>query len=232
MNPTLRRDVLWVCATLLALLAWDFTGLDQALIHRYGDASGFAWREHWLTRDVLHQGGRGLGWVVFAALVLNIFRPLAFARDLSRSERVWWLATTVLCLLTIPTIKHFSLTSCPWSLAEFGGTARFVSHWRLGVPDGGGGGCFPSGHASAAFSFISGWFALRQARPPAARWWLAATLVAGLVFGWAQMMRGAHFASHTLWTAWLCLAVTTLAYHVAARWRSLPAAQAPSGKPT
>ena len=39
------------------------------------------------------------------------------------------------------------------------------------------------------------------------RWWLAGVCVTGLLFGWAQLARGAHFASHTLWSAWLCWAV-------------------------
>jgi membrane-associated PAP2 superfamily phosphatase len=33
---------------------------------------------------------------------------------------------------------------------------------------------------------------------------LTAILVLGALFGWAQLARGAHFASHTLWSAWLC----------------------------
>jgi membrane-associated PAP2 superfamily phosphatase len=31
--------------------------------------------------------------------------------------------------------------------------------------------------------------------------------VFGLSLGIAQQLRGAHFMSHTLWTAWFCLAV-------------------------
>ena len=32
----------------------------------------------------------------------------------------------------------------------------------------------------------------------------AAALLAGFSLGLAQQVRGAHFMSHTLWTAWLC----------------------------
>ena len=41
--------------------------------------------------------------------------------------------------------------------------------------------------------------------------WLAAVLVAGSLFGWAQLARGAHYPSHTLWTAWWCWVVCSLA---------------------
>jgi len=104
----------------------------------------------------------------------------------------------------VSSLKSLSATSCPWDLAEFGGVARYASHWALGMVDGGGGRCFPAGHASAGFAFVGGYFALRRRQPRAARLWLAASLAAGLVLGGAQQVRGAHFMSHTLWTGWLC----------------------------
>jgi len=78
------------------------------------------------------------------------------------------------------------------------------------VRDGGSGGCFPAGHASAGFAFIGGFFALRHTLPRTARRWLAGALAAGLVLGLAQQVRGAHYMSHTLWTAWLCWASAAL----------------------
>ena len=48
------------------------------------------------------------------------------------------LGTTVACAALIPLIKRLSATSCPWSLAEFGGSVvQFVPHWVRGVTDGG-----------------------------------------------------------------------------------------------
>jgi membrane-associated PAP2 superfamily phosphatase len=112
-------------------------------------------------------------------------------------------------------LKQLSLTSCPWSLAEFGGSARHVSHWAWGVADGGEGRCFPAGHATAAFCFLPGYFALRAAAPVAARRWLLAVLGAGAVLGVVQVMRGAHFASHSLWTGWFCWAFALAALQAA-----------------
>jgi membrane-associated PAP2 superfamily phosphatase len=107
----------------------------------------------------------------------------------------------------VPAIKRVSLTSCPWDLAEFGGAAQYVSHWRWGVGDGGAGHCFPSGHAAGAFAFLSGYFVLRPHEARWARRWLIGVLVVGALFGTAQLVRGAHYPSHTLWTAWLCWAI-------------------------
>jgi len=217
---TAWRDGLWVVAALLLLLAWDLSGLDMPLARLYGSLEGFAWRDHWLTGGVLHAGARRLAWVVFGVLLLGLWSPLPFVRDLSQRERIWWLATMLLCVALIPLLKRTSWTSCPWSLAEFGGAAQYVPHWVLGRRDGGPGGCFPSGHASTAFAFMAGWFALRERQPRAARLWLIVTVAAGLALGWVQMMRGAHYLSHSLWTALVCWLVTLLSFYGSRGWRA------------
>ena len=214
MSSTQRLSVstgrdLWITLVGAALLlAWDSSGGDLALIRLYASAQGFPLREHWFTSTVLHQGGRWLGFIVLAALLLNLWRPWTPA--LRRAERWRWVGLTLLCLLLVPAIKQISPTSCPWELREFGGVAAHVSHWRWTAVDGGRGHCFPSGHATAAFAFISGWFVLRAAYPRAARAWLAAVMITGIAFGWGQMARGAHYASHTMWAAWLCWTLCAL----------------------
>jgi membrane-associated PAP2 superfamily phosphatase len=82
------------------------------------------------------------------------------------------------------------------------------------LDDGGGGHCFPAGHASTGFAFIAVYFGLRQAGVLAARKYLLMAVLAGFVLGLSQQMRGAHFMSHTLWTAWLCWTVGGISHHL------------------
>lgn len=208
-----RLDLVVALGALALLLAWDASGLDLWAVRQVAGPDGFAWKNHWFTRDVLHEGGRAAGWLLFGVLLLGVWKPLPWARDLPRAARVWWVVATLVCVSVIPLLKARSLTSCPWDLAEFGGVAQYVSHWARGAVDGGPGRCFPSGHASTAFGFLSGWFVLRGYAPRAARWWLAGVLVAGVLFGGAQMMRGAHYPSHTMWTGWICFALCALMSH-------------------
>ena len=49
------------------------------------------------------------------------------------------------------------------------------------------------------------------------RQWLLAVLWGGLALGLTQTLRGAHFPSHTLWTALVCWGVA-LANHQVFRW--------------
>jgi len=204
-----RRDAAVAALGLALLLLWDVSGADLPLTRQFGNPQGFAWRDAWLTRTLLHDGGRLLGWALLAAMLLALCR--APAGGPARPERLRWLGAVLVCLLLVPALKRFSLTSCPWDLAEFGGVAAHVSHWRLGVADGGDGHCFPSGHAVAAFAFFALYFQWRRSRPALARGWLIVVCGVGLLFGLAQLARGAHFASHTLWSAWLCWTVCTLA---------------------
>lgn len=203
--------------SLLALLAWDLSHLDLWAMRLAGDANGFALREAWVTRVLIHEGGRLLSYGAMGFIVLLNLSPRLLPA-LRTTERRWWLLTTLVCLGVISLIKRFSLTSCPWDLAEFGGVAHYVSHWVLGTPDGGGGHCFPSGHASAAFAYLAGGWALARAYPRAARAWVLACVGLGVVYGLGQMLRGAHYPSHTMWTGWICWAVTVAAAQ-AARWR-------------
>lgn len=198
------RILVWTIGCLLCLLAWDASGLDLALARWFGGTQGFPLREHWFTVGVMHELARRLAWALVAVLALSIWFPWGTLRGISRAARIQWVVSTLLALLLVSSIKHASATSCPWDLAEFGGPAQYVSHWAWGVWDGGGGKCFPAGHASAGFAFLGGYFALRPEKPrPARSWWLFAVFT-GLLLGFAQQVRGAHYMSHTLWTGWLC----------------------------
>ncbi len=208
-----RHDAAFLLAGFAAIVAWDLTGLDLPISRLFGDAHGFAWHDQWFAERVLHDGARWIGWLLGAVLLVNIWQPLPFARATSRPVRVWWAVTTLVAVGLIPLLKTVSLTSCPSSLAEFGGTARYVSHWALTVTDGGPGRCFPSGHATAAFCFLAGYFALRDRAPRAARRWLIATIACGTVLALVQVVRGAHYVSHSLWTAWWCWALAVISWH-------------------
>lgn len=199
-----RRLLLWTLASLACLIAWDASGLDRMLAHAFGDGDGFSWRNNWFLVHVMHEGARRLGWVCALALVLAIWWPFGVLARVDRRRRLQIAVTTLVGLAVVTAVKYTSATSCPWDLAEFGGVAHYVSHWAWGAVDGGAGKCFPGGHASAGFAFVGGYFALRGSEQRAARIWLACALGLGLILGFSQQMRGAHFQSHTLWTGWLC----------------------------
>lgn len=208
-RPELRRDLALLLAALLALAFWEWLGADLWLIRGYGSPEGFALQHHPLFSKVLHEGGRLLAWVMIALLAWDAWA----LRWSGPSRRLRWAAIALVLLATvmISTFKRLSDTSCPWDMLEFGGQWPYVPHWLLQVRDGGPGRCFPSGHASAAFAFLLAWAVWRPFNAVLARRMLVLVLLLGSLFAWAQMARGAHYLSHSLWTAWLCWAMALLA---------------------
>ena len=200
-----RRLLLLTAVAALALLAWDASGLDMAVAGWAGGPDGFAWRRHWLLSGLMHDGMRLLAWALALALCLGVWWPWGPLRALPVSRRLQLAAGVLVATAVVSLLKSVSPASCPWDLAAFGGVARPVSHWAWwSAPAGAAGHCFPAGHASAGFAFVSGYFAFRPHAPALARRWLLAALGAGLLLGLAQQWRGAHFMSHTLWSAWAC----------------------------
>jgi membrane-associated PAP2 superfamily phosphatase len=202
----LRLGALTLVALVL-LLAWDATGGDLALARLAGTPMGFPWRDNAFLVRVMHESAKNLSWLFVIALFAGIRWPLGVLRQLPVRGRAQLAFTVLLSVLAVSLLKHASHTSCPWDLKEFGGVASHVSHWAWKVYDGGAGGCFPAGHASAAFAYLGGYFVLRRVAPRAALVWLGVALAAGLALGLSQQLRGAHYMSHTLWTAWICWVV-------------------------
>jgi membrane-associated PAP2 superfamily phosphatase len=210
-----RLDVGMVALGLMLLVAWDLSGIDMSIARWFGGSLGFPLRDsRWALAS--YDAGRLVAWIVVPMLFASLWFTLPGFRKVDRAQRAWWLLTTIACLVAIPLLRSRSSTSCPWSITEFGGSVPYVSHWWRQI-DAGPGRCFPSGHASTGFAFFAGFFALRGVDRAMARRWLAGAIALGLLAAITQTLRGAHFVSHSLWTAWICWTMTTALHH-AWRW--------------
>lgn len=103
-------------------------------------------------------------------------------------------------------LKSQSDHACPWNMLQ--PTVQGFM-WNMHLKHGH---CFPGGHASTGFALMTGFFVYRLQQPKKAYFYLIAGLILGFAFGWAQMMRGAHFLSHNLWTAWMIWALNVISY--------------------
>jgi|GEM_PF-338916 len=190
------------------ILLWEWSGADLQIMSLLADRHGFELRHDWWLRIVLHDGLHTVSVLCYFALIIAIWQPFGFMRATSRLQRMEMFSGVTAALLAISLIKHFSLTSCPWDLTEFGGMARYVSHWAWGIGDDGPGRCFPSGHASAGFAFLAlalpGLLSASAAQREKGRRMFYLMLLFGLVCGVTQVLRGAHYPSHVLWTGLIC----------------------------
>jgi membrane-associated PAP2 superfamily phosphatase len=196
-----------------AILLWVFetTRLDMRLADVFYDAGirDFPLRHHWFFANVLHHG------LKYAAMALGV---AAFALSIAgmRGKLPWLPPRNALAaglgMLLIPLgtslLKHLTNRHCPWDVTDFGGYAPYVG-LLADAPSGiVRGACFPAGHATAGFVWMVWAVTLRPQGLRPARLVLAGALLLGFVMGAGRMAQGAHFLSHTLWSAWFAWAVS------------------------
>ena len=193
----------------LAPLIWwlfDATALDRMLIGWYYDASArsFPLRDDVLMQNVMHNGLKmvvvAIGMALACAYLLSYLQPQIVPQ---RRRILWILAGMCGATGLVSLLKHYSLMHCPWDLAEYGGYAPFHALFAMLPPDTVPGRCFPSGHASGGFALLAFYFGLRDTDAKRARIMLFVGFALGLLMGWVQVMRGAHFLSHVVWSAWV-----------------------------
>lgn len=119
--------------------------------------------------------------------------------------------------VAISLLKRASSSHCPWELERYGGSAPYIRllEWMpAGIEPGH---CLPGGHASSALWLVGlAAFWLPQ-HPRKAMCMGASMLLFGVGVGWVQQLRGAHFLTHTLWSAWIACAIVMLNYSLAKR---------------
>ncbi|MDO9450275.1 MAG: phosphatase PAP2 family protein [Rugosibacter sp.] len=195
------------------VVVYPFTGWDQWFIAPYYSALAHAFplRNDHFMQVVMHAGLKDV--VIGAAmLVLAIFLLSFKVKKLMsyRRQSAWVLLGMVLADSAVSLLKQQSIHACPWDVMQYGGDKPWLSLFAV-LPDGvAPGHCFPAGHASAGFALMAFYFAMRDTKPVCAKFVLLFALAYGFVMGWAQMMRGAHFFSHTVWSAWVVWMVLLL----------------------
>ncbi|HYD61433.1 MAG TPA: phosphatase PAP2 family protein [Noviherbaspirillum sp.] len=201
----------------LILLLFDATPLDGLLIAPYYDAAthAFPLRDDPFIQNVMHSGTKlvviGIAIAVFGAFLLTFILP----HWAQHRRRLLWLGAGLAgSSLMVTLLKQCSALHCPWDLAAYGGYAPFhglLDRFPAGTA---AGRCFPGGHASGGFALMAFYFAWRDTHRGIACVFLVAGLMAGMVMGWAQMMRGAHFLSHNVWSAWVVWTFLSVQYTV------------------
>lgn len=130
-------------------------------------------------------GHEWVKYVLIAMYCSMLISAVMVAHPKSRNQRletsknyITIFAVALISIILIALFKSQSNLMCPWDAAQPQGMTVV---WSLISKVGH---CFPGGHASAGFALLS-------------------AILLGMLMGWTQMLRGAHFFSHNLWTGWL-----------------------------
>ncbi len=220
---------LLIFAAAIVLIEWQ--NLDWRLAHRLFVEQDEAWplRKAFLTETLIHKRGHDLS--VAAWLAVLVTWLVALKRESLQPWRKplgYLLLSVLLSTLLISWIKSWSNIDCPWDTIGLGGDRSYIRVFEARPASLPHGRCFPGGHASGGYAWMALYFFFLMIRPHL-RWrGLAIGVGAGLVFGIAQQIRGAHFVSHDLWTAMLCWMVAFGLYRVFQRNNIVAAPTSPS----
>lgn len=180
--------------------------LDRSVADYFYSIQGnsWAWKESWIAEDFFHKGGRSLS-ILLALALLGMVIASRFSFWLSPHKKplLYFFVATAGGSLLISLFKSTLAVSCPWEFDRYGGDLLYVNVFKQLVLRNGEG-CFPAGHASAGYAWISAYFfgVYYQSRW---RWpGLIIPLLVGLVLGVVQQIRGAHFISHDIWSLAIC----------------------------
>lgn len=199
-----------VCAAMLAGLAGTSVDLRLADAMFDSGAGDFPWRHAWLAEQFSHVLlKRALVALALACIVLalwDVIRPGPWSA-LRRLQLRIVAASAVLVPLIISCLKRASSSHCPWDIDRYGGTAPYVALFEAMPAGVAPGHCMPGGHAASALWLVALCVLFLPARPGRAAAAFVVLLAAGIGVGWLQQLRGAHFLSHTLWSAWIACAV-------------------------
>lgn len=205
-------------SALLILWIGQFTDIDVALADLAFDKATrtFPMQHAWLAETFNHVILKTvLSAIAALVIVLALWDAVRPSRHWGGSRRIG-LRTVAMSAVLVPSVitvfKRFSTSHCPWDLQRYGGSEPYVRLLEWMPAASSPGHCMPAGHASSALWLVS----------IAAFWWphnrwkgigvAIAMLCIGIMVGWMQQLRGAHFLTHTLWSAWVACAMVLVIY--------------------
>lgn len=210
----------------LLFFGLELTGLDLWISGHFYSPGHKQWPydQNWLAETAIHIGGRYFIYM-FAAVVfmglLASFRPASDFKSY-RKPLCFLLLASVLGPVVISMLKNHTHIYCPRDLSIFGGNKPYIRLFDKVTTPSVIGHCFPAAHAGSGFTFVSLYFFFKVLKRELRFYGLYFGLLLGLVFGFAQQARGAHFFSHDVFAFavdWLsCLSVFILFFRKQIVW--------------
>jgi membrane-associated PAP2 superfamily phosphatase len=201
-----------VAVLLGSLAVFELTGVDLWLQDHFYNAATHRWlvdEKEPVGRAIFYNGPKALVWVIALTALVFAAGPVRWRNRWQLNRRGLWLG--LLVIATVPALagvgKKYTNVFCPSEIRRYGGDvayARLCEPYPADDKPPRRGGCFPAGHASGGFALM-GLLAVRNTRR-----WRNGAIASALFLGWwmgtYQMLKGAHYLSHTVTTmlvAWI-----------------------------
>lgn len=200
---------------LLMLLIYPYTSLDTRIADLFFDVQlhQFTFKKDPFLVVWMHVG---LKWLI-VTVALACLVPALLSYRLAglkpyRLSFMWVFAGMVISTAAVAILKHYNQHGCPWDITLYGGHLPLFGLFTTAPAGVEAGRCFPAGHPSGGFALMAFYFAFMHSKPRFSVFMLGLGLLMGLLMGLAQMIRGAHFLSHVLWSGWVVWTVLLMLY--------------------
>ena len=189
------------------------SGLDFSIANYFfNPIDQWKYRDSFVLEKILHKGGVIVTIVILVSLLGRLFYLFKYTNDKNKIKYFSFIFfTSIFTIITIFFLKRYSTLPCPWNSIVFGGEMNTPSLWNAFSVDLPKGKCFPAGHSSGGFCFLSMYFGYTIIYGKRNFKTLIPGLVLGVAFGLTQQMRGAHYLSHDLTTILTTIAISWIA---------------------
>lgn len=203
----IRHLILPIVLLAPILIAFELTNWDidfQRLFYRGEHTWMFNHTDGWVE-IYLHDGAKLVTHLYADAAIAIFFLSFRVERFKPfRKDALFVFVATALATGIVAGLKDLTNIDCPIRLSIFDGSDTYVKIFQARIPTESRGICWPAGHASAGFAFMSAYFVVR-------RWWprykalaLTGGIGMGLFYGGVRITQGQHFLSHVLWSGIIC----------------------------
>lgn len=202
---------------IVAMLIFHYSRLDIKVASLYYNPTlQWVYRDNFWLENVLHKGGV---WITALILIWIIYQIVIayFSKDKKNNQIIYYslvLISSLLTILIISLLKNHTTFPCPWYVNFFGGAQSIPDLMKLFSPSLPVGHCFPAGHSSGGYCFLSFYFIYFLLTGKRDQRKLLPALMLGLIFGITQQMRGAHFLSHDLATLAVSIFIPWVTTHI------------------
>ena len=198
----------------IMMLIFHYLKIDDKLASLFFDKNlKWVYRDHFIFENLLHKGGVWLTILIFLGI---IFKVLQYRRvKISFHYYLLVLLSSSTVVVIVAFLKKFTTFPCPWHTDIFGGEQKILGFSELFSSQLPNGHCFPAGHSSGGFCFLSFYIITYLLTGKRDFFKLTLGLTLGLTFGSTQQIRGAHFLSHDMATLAISIFIpwlTTLLY--------------------
>lgn len=185
-------------------------GLDTTLAgYFFNPVDQWMYRNSFILEKVLHKGGVIFSIAILVALLGRWIYLFKFHNNKKQRDYVGFIfLSSVVTIVTVFFLKRWSTLPCPWNSVAFGGNVNPPELWRAFALDLPIGKCFPAGHSSGGFCFLSMYFGYTLIYGKRNFKTLIPGLLIGIIFGMTQQMRGAHYLSHDLTTILISITIS------------------------